>query len=228
MAMMLCQRLRFLVVATVVCGVPIFAQASGGPKDAAINRPGGARPALLNDADLPTPQPTRAEVTNPAYYQVWRDDRINQAVWRESDKRHIDPLLIHALVTYESGGNRRARSRKGASGVMQLMPGTAKRFRVANRLDPDDSVRGGVEYIDWLLQRYDGNVALALAAYNAGEGAVDHYGRRVPPFRETQAYVRNIAQIYDRLVHKYGARDSAKIATIEAPTPGRGGYNPFG
>jgi soluble lytic murein transglycosylase-like protein len=154
---------------------------------------------------------------------VWKDDRINQAVWRESGKRHIDPLLIHALVTYESGGNRRARSRKGAIGVMQLMAATAKRFRVANRLDPAESVRGGVEYIDWLLQRYNGDVALALAAYNAGEGAVDHYGRRIPPFRETQAYVRNIAQIYDRLVRQYG--DSGKWAEVEAPSPSKSGLN---
>jgi soluble lytic murein transglycosylase-like protein len=144
---------------------------------------------------------------------------LNEAVRRETAKYSIDPLLIYALIAQESGGKVRAVSPKGARGPMQLMPATAARFGVRNPHDVPQSVRGGVEYFVWLLDKFDGNVLLALAGYNAGEGAVEAYraGRAIilpngrvinprrlrtggiPPYPETQAYVRSIALRYIRM-----------------------------
>ena len=144
---------------------------------------------------------------------------LNEAVRRETAKYSIDPLLIYALIAQESGGKVRAVSPKGARGPMQLMPATAARFGVRNPHDVPQSVRGGVEYFVWLLDKFDGNVLLALAGYNAGEGAVEAYraGRAIilpngrvinprrlrtggiPPYPETQAYVKSIALRYIRM-----------------------------
>ncbi|MGH9761692.1 MAG: lytic transglycosylase domain-containing protein, partial [Blastocatellia bacterium] len=137
-----------------------------------------------------------------AYYDIWRDKQLNRAIQREAGRHHLDPLLIHAVVAAESAGHRWARSRKGAGGPMQLMPATARRFGVRNRFDPDQAVRGGTDYLSSLLNRYNGNVILAVAAYNAGERNVDRYGA-VPPFRETRDYVRKIAYRYQSFVQEY-------------------------
>ena len=96
----------------------------------------------------------------------------------------------------ESHFNTRAVSPKGARGLMQLMPGTAARFGVSNPHDPAQNVRGGTRYLKQLLNRFNGRVELVLASYNAGEGAVEKYGRRVPPYRETRHYVRRISARY--------------------------------
>jgi hypothetical protein len=103
--------------------------------------------------------------------------------------------LIRAVVQVESGFNPYARSPKGALGLMQLMPATARQFGVANPFDAAENVRGGVAYLRQLLDRYGNDEQLALAAYNAGPGAVDKYGETVPPYRETQNYVSRIKQI---------------------------------
>ena len=144
---------------------------------------------------------------------------LNEAVRRETAKYSIDPLLIYAMIAQESGGKARAVSPKGARGPMQLMPTTAARFGVRNPHDIPQSVRGGVEYFVWLLDKFDGNVSLALAGYNAGEGAVEAYraGRAIilpngrvinprrlrtggiPPYPETRSYVRSIALRYIRM-----------------------------
>jgi len=106
----------------------------------------------------------------------------------------LDPALVKAMVHVESAFNPRARSRKGAMGLMQLMPDTAKRFGVWNAYVPEQNVKAGTKYLKWLLNRYRGNERMAVAAYNAGEGTVDDYGT-VPPYSETQAYVRRVAQM---------------------------------
>ena len=100
----------------------------------------------------------------------------------------VSPHLVHAVVKVESNYNKNARSHAGAKGLMQLMPNTAKRFGVTNRADPVQSLRGGTQYLAWLLKRYKGDLNLALAGYNAGEGAVDKY-KGIPPYKETQKYV---------------------------------------
>jgi soluble lytic murein transglycosylase-like protein len=108
----------------------------------------------------------------------------------------LDPYLILSVMRQESGFNRNALSPKGASGLMQLMPATASRFGVRNIFDVRENILGGAKYLRWLLDRFSGDVRLALAGYNAGEGAVEFYGNRIPPFSETQNYVRAIYSRY--------------------------------
>lgn len=108
-------------------------------------------------------------------------------------KRHrVDPLLVHAVIAVESRFQVRARSRKGAMGLMQLMPATARELHVQNPYDPAANIDAGVRHLRQLLDRFD--VHLAVAAYNAGAGAVRRFGG-IPPFRETQAYVRQVLQL---------------------------------
>ena len=110
---------------------------------------------------------------------------------RTAERHQLDPLLLAALVEVESGRNASAVSPKGARGLGQLMPATARRFDVADLHDPAENLDGAARYLAWLIERYQGDLTLALAAYNAGEGAVDrHLG--VPPYPETRDYVRKV------------------------------------
>ncbi len=108
----------------------------------------------------------------------------------------IDVALLQAVVSQESAFIPGAVSPAGAVGLMQLMPGTARRFGVRDRFDPEQNLRGGARYLVWLLDHFNQDLELALAAYNAGEGSVRRHGNRVPPFAETQAYVRAVQQRY--------------------------------
>lgn len=110
----------------------------------------------------------------------------------------VDAALLHAVITAESGYNPRARSDKGAMGLMQLMPETARRYCVKDPYDPVQNLRGGSQYLRDLLQRYGNDPKLALAAYNAGEGAVDRHGKQIPPYRETRLYVPLVMGLYER------------------------------
>lgn len=111
----------------------------------------------------------------------------------------VDAALIHAVISVESGYNPSARSSAGAVGLMQLMPETATRYGVTNRLDPAQNIHGGARYLRDLKVLFDGNLRLVLAAYNAGEAAVMKYGRRIPPYRETVAYVPKVLSHYRKI-----------------------------
>jgi soluble lytic murein transglycosylase-like protein len=111
----------------------------------------------------------------------------------------VEPNLLRAVIVVESGFNPRAVSKRGAVGLMQLMPATATRFGVSNRYDPRENVHAGARYLRFLIDRFGQDVSLALAAYNAGEGAVERNGGRIPHFTETMAYVPRVLKIYRML-----------------------------
>jgi len=112
----------------------------------------------------------------------------------------LEPALVTAVILAESGGDPRAVSKRGARGLMQLMPATARRYGVSNVFDPEENIRAGSHYLHDLAERYQNDLELVLAAYNAGPEAVDRQGGRIPPFRETLEYVPRVLQIYHQLL----------------------------
>ena len=143
----------------------------------------------------------------------------------ESGKRNsVDPLLLYSIMHQESSFKARAMSYKGARGLMQLMPGTASRFGVSNIWDPKQNIEGGARYMRFLLDLFSNDVRLALAGYNAGEGAVLKYGYQVPPYSETREYVRRIGNRYSMIrdpnaLANAGALNPAQLAQQKDPTP---------
>ena len=128
--------------------------------------------------------------------------RLNTGAYRDeiaaAARQHgVDEAIVRAIIHAESAYNPNALSRAGAQGLMQLMPATARRFGVSNAFDATQNIQGGVQYLAWLLKRFNNNLTLAAAGYNAGEGAVDKY-KGVPPYSETQRYVVRVAQLADR------------------------------
>jgi Transglycosylase SLT domain len=124
---------------------------------------------------------------------------VDGYIIESAQRNKLDPLLLYSIMHQESSFKRRAISPKGARGLMQLMPGTAARFGVTNIFDPRQNIEGGARYVNFLINRFKGDLALTLAGYNAGEGAVDKYGWRIPPYAETQEYVRRISRRYNLL-----------------------------
>lgn len=135
-----------------------------------------------------------------------------QLVARLAPKFGVDPRLALAIARAESDFDPLARSPRNAQGLMQLIPETAERFGVRDAFDPEQNVRGGLAYLKWLLQRYDGDVILTAAAYNAGEGAVEQYGG-VPPFDETREYVRRILGFYPYVRHVFPGAAAVALVT---------------
>lgn len=123
---------------------------------------------------------------------------FDQLIRQAAQQHGVSEGLIKAVMHTESGFNIKARSPVGAQGLMQLMPATARRFNVSNAYDPQQNIFAGAKYLSWLLKRFNGDTRLAIAAYNAGEGNVDKYGG-IPPFRETQDYVRRVTSRYQNL-----------------------------
>lgn len=144
--------------------------------------------------------------------------KVVEIVRRLAPAYDVEPALALAVISVESNFDATARSPKNAQGLMQLIPATAERFKVKNALDPIDNIKGGLAYLRWLLSYYRGQVALAVAAYNAGEGAVDRHSG-VPPYRETQDYVRKVQRLYAAEAHPFDdsvARASPALARIAA------------
>ena len=127
----------------------------------------------------------------------------------------IDPLLLYSIMHQESSFKSHAISPKGARGLMQLMPGTAMRYGVTNIFDPRQNIEGGARYVRFLLDRFDGDVNLTLAGYNAGEGAVEKYGSQIPPYAETQEYVRRISRRYSLLRDPNAALYAERVSTAQ-------------
>src|SRR6266850_1057570 len=125
------------------------------------------------------------------------DATIDSYILESGRRNRVDPLLLYAIMHQESTFKPRAMSNKGARGLMQLMPGTAQRFGVTSIWDPRQNIEGGTRYMRFLLDLFNNDVKLALAGYNAGEGAVMKYGYNIPPYSETQEYVRRISMRYD-------------------------------
>lgn len=140
-----------------------------------------------------------------------QEKQIMAIVQRLAPQYGVHPGLAYAVIRAESNFDPQAVSPKNAQGLMQLIPETAARFKVNQPLDPEQNIRGGLAYLRWLLAYFKGEVALVVAAYNAGEGAVDRY-QGVPPFPETQGYVRRIQEVFNLQRHPFDAR-------VTAPSP---------
>ncbi len=173
--------------------------------DANTMHPTGQVIAATETNLLPAPMPV--SVANP---------QLEVLITTAAQRNGIDEKLIWAVMRQESSFNSRAISYKGARGLMQLMPATAARFGVRDIFDPAQNIEGGARYLRFLLDTFNGDVELALAGYNAGEGAVFRYGNRIPPYRETQDYVRKISANYVRMSNgNYVRRPTNSLAMEE-------------
>ncbi len=151
------------------------------------------------------------------------DPKIDKHIEDACKRFNMDPLLIYSQMHQESAFKKRARSHKGASGLMQLMPATARRFGVKDIYDPGQNIHAGVRYMRWLLKKFNYDIVLALAGYNAGEGAVMKYGNKVPPYRETQDYVVKITKRYraisnPKYMRNLSASSSRQVAQVAKST----------
>ena len=141
------------------------------------------------------PRVSRGVAPELARDTVWTPTAVDGLIDEVAKRHNVDSNLVRAMIKVESNFNPRARSRKGAIGLMQLMPATARELKVANPYDPAQNLDAGVRHIKSLLENYNGDVALSLAAYNAGRGAVERH-RGVPNYKETKAYVQRITNLY--------------------------------
>jgi len=200
-------RVFFAVAVTAVClaappraAADIYSFTDADGVTHYTNMPDDSRYALLIKAP-PEPHPEHAPPVT-----VLRGDWHERAaaysgmIDRVARTAAVHPALVRAVIAVESAFDPTAVSRAGAQGLMQLLPSTARRYGVGNPFDPEQNTRGGARYLSYLLKRYDNNLELTLAAYNAGEDAVDRYGRSIPPYRETREYVPAVLKLYKQFL----------------------------
>ena len=191
--------------------------------------PSGTQPfsgSLIANITPPAPAASAATAKSLGGFSTG-DAAIDSYIAESGTRNGVDPLLLYSIMHRESSFRRMAVSPKGARGLMQLMPGTAARFGVSNIFDPRQNIEGGARYVRFLLDTFGGDVRLALAGYNAGEGAVMRYGNRVPPYSETQEYVRRISERYElirdpstaRLAPRVSRAQIARLKAAEPPPP---------
>lgn len=156
------------------------------------------RRVYINGDSAPAPVPVQQASQKTAKMLPIADPKIEKVIQDMATRHGVDVNLIKAIIKAESNNNPKAVSSKGAQGLMQLMPPTARNLGVANSLDPAQNVDGGVRYLKQLMALYSGNLELSMAAYNAGPGAVERHGG-IPPYRETQQYVKKIGNLYGSL-----------------------------
>ena len=187
--------------------------------------PSAVASAQPSTAPRPSPAPALQMAAGTALEGFSTGDaNVDRFIVNSSNRYGVDPLLIYSIMHRESSFKKFALSHKGARGLMQLMPATAARLGVRDIFDPQQNIEGGVKYMRFLLNLFDGDVRLALAGYNAGEGAVLKYGRSVPPYRETQEYVRRISERYALMGDPSTARlaprvSRTQIARLKAEEP---------
>ncbi len=151
---------------------------------------------IYSPANAPLTQLTSMTLSSSLAGYTTGNGAVDNLIVEAGKRNSVDPLLLYSIMHQESTFKQGAISPKGARGLMQLMPPTARRFGVTSIFDPQQNIEGGARYMRFLLNLFEGNVELALAGYNAGEGAVMKYGYRIPPYRETQEYVRRITRRY--------------------------------
>jgi soluble lytic murein transglycosylase-like protein len=176
------------------------------------------RPGSTEYEQQSFPVPEAETVRATRYVSADRVRPYEDIIAEHSRAHGVRAELVKAVMQVESAFNPYARSPKGALGLMQLMPATAQRFGVKDPFDPRENVRGGVAYLRQLLDRYENNEQLALAAYNAGPGAVDKYGQSVPPYKETRNYVKQISQmtqVNDTTTRPVAMRDNSIFKVTE-------------
>ncbi len=146
-----------------------------------------------------TPDPVTDTLSSEIrHYDEKERARYAKPIREAARATRLEPALIHAVISAESGYNPFARSPKGAAGLMQLMPETARRYGVTNRLDPAQNISGGARYLRDLIRMFNNDIQLAVAAYNAGENAVVRAGNRIPPYQETMTYVPRVMTYYKK------------------------------
>ncbi|HAF23672.1 MAG TPA: lytic transglycosylase [Blastocatellia bacterium] len=175
----------------------------GRTRGAKYSASAGTIKAIIND------RMAEIKVSNSLDRFTTGNAQVDSFIVDSGTRNSVDPLLIYSIMHQESTFKPRAMSNKGARGLMQLMPGTAQRFGVTSIWDPRQNIEGGARYVRFLLDLFQGDVNLALAGYNAGEGAVMKYGYRIPPYSETQEYVRRISRRYDLIRDPLAARTAS-------------------
>ncbi len=160
--------------------------------------PNAEAKAFVGDKFIPSDIPTSGDL------------ELDAVIYQAGLDTGVDPRLLHAVIQQESNYKAAALSNKGAQGLMQMMPATARRFNCQDAADPKENISAGARYLRYLLERFNGDVSLALAGYNAGEGSVDKYDG-VPPYGETQNYVRVITAHYGKTFHPLLTPEEARV-----------------